>query len=463
VDFRILGNFNITTADGPLHLAGARRRGLLALLVTYTDRPWRLGELADALWNGTPSAAAERTVQSYVSRLRGTLLPDGPLIRQTSAGYFIDLDGHTLDATTFEQLANDAARARGDAPSELAALEVALRLWRGPALAEFRDQSWSDAPARRLDALHLLVVERRIDLLIEMDRVGEVLPELEQLVLAYPLHERFWGQLMLSRYHLGRTADALRAFQDARRALSDRAGVAPGPELVELERRILDHDVDALRRRRGSGRVHHTDLPARLRDEHEHTLWRAAERARVRDFVRGHELAGFAIVLVSAAPGPTATQFVAAVASDAADAGAVIGYARCESSDDKAYRPWQQVLDSLGPPITDDDLPDEIDPKSEPHDALDHLVTRLARVARNRPVVIVLEDIEHADRPSLDVTRAMLHTPTDLAITLVLTTSGEATGDHRALRDVQNAIRDVPSGLFVRLSMSGDDATASPA
>ena len=41
-----------------------------------------------------------------------------------------------------------------------------------------------------------------------------------------------------------RPVDALRAIEDARRTLADEVGVAPGPELVELERAILDHAAE---------------------------------------------------------------------------------------------------------------------------------------------------------------------------------------------------------------------------
>src|SRR6476620_6853940 len=47
---------------------------------------------------------------------------------------------------------------------------------------------------------------------------------------------------MMAAYRAGRQAEALRAFQHLRRSLAQELGLEPGPELVELERRMLDHD-----------------------------------------------------------------------------------------------------------------------------------------------------------------------------------------------------------------------------
>ena len=71
---------------------------------------------------------------------------------------------------------------------------------------------------------------------------GRRLAELEHLVRAHPLDERLWAQLMLALYRSGRQADALGAYQQARRHLVDELGIEPGPELADLEHRILGHD-----------------------------------------------------------------------------------------------------------------------------------------------------------------------------------------------------------------------------
>ncbi len=68
------------------------------------------------------------------------------------------------------------------------------------------------------------------------------MPELEALVQQYPLRERLQGQLILALYRSGRQSDALEAYRRARRALDEQLGIEPGPDLRELERRILNQD-----------------------------------------------------------------------------------------------------------------------------------------------------------------------------------------------------------------------------
>ena len=94
----------------------------------------------------------------------------------------------------------------------------------------------------RLDELRWAATERRIDLLLRLGRHSEAVGDLSELVQRLPLRERFHEQLVLALYRSGRQAEALRAYEDARKTLNEELGLDPGAELRELELAVLQHD-----------------------------------------------------------------------------------------------------------------------------------------------------------------------------------------------------------------------------
>ncbi len=88
----------------------------------------------------------------------------------------------------------------------------------------------------------MLALERRIAADLTQGRDAELVPELEALVAGHPLREGLRAQLMLALYRAGRQAEALEAYQAARRTLVDELGIEPASALQELEKAILRHD-----------------------------------------------------------------------------------------------------------------------------------------------------------------------------------------------------------------------------
>ncbi|MGC7093023.1 BTAD domain-containing putative transcriptional regulator [Amycolatopsis lurida] len=234
--FGILGPTEVLTATGDaLPVGGPRVRALLTLLLLDAGRVVSAEKLIEGLYGERAPANPANALQSQVSRLRQA----GIAVDLLPAGYRLDVDPATVDAHRFEQLAADGRRAlaAGDHAGAAARLGDALALWRGPALA---DAPLAASAATRLEELRLTALEDRIDAdLGTGTRLGAQIAELGALIAAHPLRERLRGQLVRALHAGGRRAEALAAFEDARRTLAEELGVDPSPELAAIHLAVL--------------------------------------------------------------------------------------------------------------------------------------------------------------------------------------------------------------------------------
>ena len=238
LEFRILGPLEVVDGNRELRLAGAKQRGLLAVLLVHANEPVSVDVLSEELWGGEPPPTAVKMIQGYVSQLR-KVLGDGVLVTR-APGYLVRVDADRLDASRFERLVADAA---GRPPNEAAKLlDAALRLWRGSPLADFAYEPFAQSEIARLEEARLDALEERIDADLDCGRHSAVVSELEALVAEHPFRERLIAELMLALYRCGRQADALEVYRNARQALDRELGLEPSPNLRELEQQILVHD-----------------------------------------------------------------------------------------------------------------------------------------------------------------------------------------------------------------------------
>ncbi|WP_208630592.1 AfsR/SARP family transcriptional regulator, partial [Amycolatopsis kentuckyensis] len=243
IDIRVLGPFEVEAGGGLLEPGGPRLRAMLALLAASAGRPVSVSMFVSELWGPEPPADAERTVRTYVSRLRRALPPAARLIHTRAPGYVL-LEPETVDAVRFRRLARAGRAALTGGAAQLARerLAAALNLWRGTAYHEFDGIAALDQERTRLARERLDVVQDRVDADLSAGAGGELVAELTELTAAHPGHERLWGQLMTALYRAGRQAEALDAFRRARHELVEHAGVEPSAELTGIQHRILGHD-----------------------------------------------------------------------------------------------------------------------------------------------------------------------------------------------------------------------------
>jgi predicted ATPase/DNA-binding SARP family transcriptional activator len=235
--------------DGLTHVGGPRARALLALLALDADRVLPTASLIDRLWDGEAPEGARSALQSMVSRLRGTL---GEAIESHPAGYRLAVGRDRVDALTFEDLASQGSRALADGDSDRASaiLRQALALWRGPALAGLPATRQTAGIAARLEELRRNATADRVEADLTVADAADVTgltAELRALVAEDPLAERPRALLMRALYLVGRQADALAVYADARAQLAAQLGLDPSPQLEQVYLGVLRRSLPAAR------------------------------------------------------------------------------------------------------------------------------------------------------------------------------------------------------------------------
>jgi DNA-binding SARP family transcriptional activator len=428
MDFHILGPIEAIEGDRPLALGGAKQRALLGMLLLHANEVVSTDRLIDELWAGDRREDALKSLQVAVSRLRKALDAgrtagaEGAMIVTRSPGYELQVDPQRLDVTRFDAFVahGRGALAAADAQSARQQFDAALRLWRGPPLADLAYESFAQSEIARLEELRLGALEYRIQADLALGHHDQIVGELEGLASEHPLRERLRGLLMLALYRSGRQADALEAYQAARKALVEELGIEPGRDLRDLHQAILRQDP---------GLDPATEPEAAVESARSAFVGRDSELA---ELVAGLDDA-FAgrgrLFLLAGEPGIGKSRLAEELIGRAAGRGARVLVGRCwEAGGAPAYWPWVQSLRAyvreappdvlrreLGPGAADlaeilpelrqrfPDLPEPPSPVSEGgrFRLFEAASSLLLSATRDRPLVLVLDDLHAADEPSL--------------------------------------------------------------
>jgi DNA-binding SARP family transcriptional activator/class 3 adenylate cyclase len=255
--YRVLGPLEIEDQGRPLRIGGIKRRALLAMLLMHANEVVPRDLLIQELWPVQPPDGAAHTLEVQVSRLRKLLQAgEGTQVIVThSTGYKLIVGPEELDLLVFDRLVEEGRLAASSGENEQAAerFREALSLWRGRPFEDVAYESFAQIEIDRLEERRLAAIEERIDAELALGKHSQLASELDALVRQHPFRERLRGQLMLSLYRSGRQAEALTAYQDARRVLVEELGIDPGPTLRELEQAILRQDPALIRPGGGEG------------------------------------------------------------------------------------------------------------------------------------------------------------------------------------------------------------------
>lgn len=234
MEVRILGPVEVRPDGAAPRLPRRKPSQVLAVLAARCGTPVPVDRLLDLVWGEDLPPRARKALQVHVSALRAAGVP----VTHQDAGYVLRAEPEQVDALRFRDLTSRAA-VTADLELRRDLYTRALALWRGTPLAGAESEplrAWLCAP---LEAHHLATLEAAVDTDLALGRHADVVRALTPLVAEHPFSETLRYQLMTALMACGRRTEALRVFQDARRALADELGVPPGPRLRELYREAL--------------------------------------------------------------------------------------------------------------------------------------------------------------------------------------------------------------------------------
>jgi DNA-binding SARP family transcriptional activator len=452
--FGMLGPLEVTLDGRRLDPGRPKQRAVLAALLLNANRVVSLDRFAEVLWPATPAVASMGSLPVYIANLRRLLEPERPArtpparIVTVPPGYLLRIAPGEYDVAEFEALAVEGNRhlAEGRPRAARQALGEALALWRGRAMEEFE---FAELDVERLESLRVAAIEDRIEADLALGSHTAVVGELEALVREHPLRERLLGLLMVALYRSGRQTEALRAYAHARDHLVGELGIEPGPELRRLENCILSHApaLDWVPPPAETAPVPVAD-PSRVdtaRPQEDVFVGRRAQLEAVENAL----LRPGGIVLVAGEPGIGKTRLVHEAVAAAAAGGCAVAWGRCEDGDGAPpFWPWVQVirallrhpdteavraalgdrapqLAQLVPEVTavagEVGAPPPLDPAGARYRFFEAVADFLEGLAARRPVAVVLDDLQWADPPSLELTVYLARRAPALRAVLVAT------------------------------------------
>ncbi|MEA2480642.1 MAG: hypothetical protein QOJ07_2564 [Thermoleophilaceae bacterium] len=461
-------------------LSGRQGRLLFAYLVLNRNRPVRRDELVAALWSedGQPPSG-DALLAPPLSRLRKALGPGrvegrGELSLVLPSDAWIDWEVAlaSLERVRAALVANDYDGVREPA---LAAVAIADR-----GLLPGLEAAWIDERRRELGDVRVEALEALAAVGVALG--GAELPGAEQAaraaVEAAPFRESARLALMEALRARGNVAEALRVFEDLRVLLREELGTMPGPRVAMLHEQLLRADAEpAAGLATGAPRsapvapapagslVRGTTAAVAALRAGGDIVERDSELATLSAMAREAEDGLGRVAVIEGPAGIGKTRLLSELRRHAASGGALVLAARGsvlerEFSFGVARQLFEGVLTdpaerdrllsgAAAPARAVLAMPDDPETAGAAGDAsfaaLHGLFWLTLNVASERPLVLALDDLQWADRPSLRfvayLVRRLEGTPILIAATV---RSGEPATDQTLLDEIGSDPMAVP-------------------
>jgi len=404
---------------GPAPTGKAQR--LLKILVVRHGEFVPVDTLIDALWGAGRPDRADRNVAALVSRLRRSLgrerIEGGP------TGYRLRLDDLEVDLFEAEDLIATAGRELAHSRFALAAgnAEQATRLLQvGPPLADEPDAEWADGLRRHADRELRRARVHWWTAALALGAHRDAADVASAALWENPLDEEACRAAMTAHQRAGDSASALVVYKSLRTALAEQLGTDPSPVTQALFLSVLRAETPV-----SSSRLH----PGEYSMEPGPVLDREAELSTLDRLWTTVLSGGRALALIVGEAGIGKSALASAFAAQVDRTGGLVLRTTCFEAERSLYlQPLVEAIraaiarlsprvvrelasDRLGtlielvPEIAEltGAVPyDRVGPELEHRRSLGALAEFLERLGESRPVLLVVEDCQHAGQSTIE-------------------------------------------------------------
>lgn len=204
--------------------------------------------LIDDLWPQASPDSVENQFKVALHRLRYALEP--MMDKSRGSSYVIlkdnlvslrkDLCRTDLDEFLSLQKQGKRAEEAGDEGRAILCYRSAIEIYRGDFLAEDLYETWAEVKRYQLRTMYIDLLYRTAGLYEAQGRSRKAVEYYKMIIKTDPTCEAAYQKLMLIYSNWGMRAEALRAYQDCRKALERELGVQPGRLISSIYSKIME-------------------------------------------------------------------------------------------------------------------------------------------------------------------------------------------------------------------------------
>jgi DNA-binding SARP family transcriptional activator/CRP-like cAMP-binding protein len=252
IQIKTFGNFQVFRGEaliGEQEWKAKQRKLLLKAIITRGVKGVPKDVLIEDLWPETSPISAESNFKVLLHRLRKTLEPS--LDKALGSSYVVlrenlvslrkDFCQVDLDEFLTLRQRGEKAEEAGDTKRAMLCYRSCIDLYRGDFLSEDLYVPWAEPKRNELRAMYIDLLYRTAELYERQGSSKKAIECHKLIIKADPAGEEAYRKLMLIYSIRGMRAEALKVYEDCKKALRDHVGVEPGTLSVSIYKRIMEN------------------------------------------------------------------------------------------------------------------------------------------------------------------------------------------------------------------------------